>query len=487
MKRLFDMHRYYIQKNQVKYIINHLNNIENHQIYLLISLAMDATMQYNDDDPLSDPKPNPNVIKKYNSIMDSNWVLRSSYLVLLMQAGFSLLESGMVRAKNTKNILVKNLITTALGAIIFFGIGYSLSFDSGKSYSNPLIACCSFFSLEEGDYYVWVSKWAFSSIACTIINGSVSERTKIVAYLILNTVVPGIIYPLAAHWIWNEGGWLYQLGVVDYGGGIAVHVLGGTIGLVGTMLLGPRLGKFDPETGKPLVLSEHNIVLSSIGTLFLWFSWYGQHPVLYGMDLNKSRIASRGAINTTLSGSISMVTSFVITVVSTKRYDLKICINGLLAGFVASSASAGFIEPYYSIIVGVVSSFIFIGFSKLLLRYQIDDPCQSTSVHFACGIWGAVSCGLFSDSSLLDEVYKNRENHQSIIEGVFIQLIGVSATIIWCTILAYVVFKILKKYSLLRVDSDIELTGFDNAHHGGAAYNYRSYKNNSNSNSNSHS
>ncbi|GAM23702.1 hypothetical protein SAMD00019534_068770, partial [Acytostelium subglobosum LB1] len=277
-----------------------------------------------------------------------------------MQAGFSLLEAGMVRAKNTKNILVK---------------------------------------------------------------------------------------------IWNESGWLYKLGVVDYGGGIVVHVLGGTIGLVGTIILGPRLGKFDPETGKPLVLSEHNIVLSSIGTLLLWFSWYGQHPILLGVDINKGRIASRGEVSTTLSGSISMVTSFVITLAMTKRYDLKICINGLLAGFVAASSASGFIAPYYSIIIGVVASFIFIGFSKLLLRYQIDDPCQSTSVHFACGIWGAICVGLFA--------------------LLFIQLIGVSATIIWCTVLSYIVFKILKKYSVLRVDSDIELTGFDNAHHGGAAYNYR--------------
>ncbi|EGG14139.1 ammonium transporter [Cavenderia fasciculata] len=436
-------------------------------IIFIFTLIEIVSSQFQQDDNVwydSSNIPSYATAKRINQILDYNWVLRSSYLVIFMQAGFSFLEAGMVRGKNTKNILFKNLITTALGAIFFFGLGYSFAFDQGKNYSNSFVACCSFFTLREEDYYSWVSKWAFSSIACTIINGSVSERTKMIAYLILNSIVPSIVYPLVAHWVWNQTGWLYQLGVIDYGGAMVVHILGGSIGLVGTIILGPRLGKFDLETGRPLVLAEHNIVLSSIGGMILWFTFYGLHPMLFGIDINKGVIASRGAISTTLSGSISMVTSVIVTLITSKKYDLKIVINGLLSGFVAASSCAGFIEPFYSIIIGVGSAIVYLSFSKMLLRYQVDDPCQSASVHLANGIWGSICASLFSNRDLVDSVYQNRTNYLSVIQGgfklLFIQLIGIGATIIWCVI--------LKRYQLLRIDSDVELTGMDIRHHGGA-------------------
>lgn len=395
--------------------------------------------------------------------IDNFWVLITGVLVIWMQAGFAMVETGFNSAKNAVNILFKNLIDFCLGGLIFYIVGYGLMYP-GEAFQGKFLGFGGFFIPEtspqeigKGVLHPQVSflfQVAFAATAATIVSGAVAGRLKFNVYLIYSVFVTAIVYPISGFWQWG-GGWLSKMGFHDFAGSIVVHAVGGFAGLAGAILLGPRIGKFDPE-GKPQPMPGHNLTVSTLGVFILWLGWYGFNPgsqlALYGSDNVHAVLLV--AVNTTLAAMAGVIITLIGTWILFKKPDLSMSLNGALAGLVAITANCNVVTNIESIVIGIIAGILVIAGVKLLDALKIDDPVGAWPVHGLNGLWGGIATGIFGEGKDLG-----------------IQILGSTIISLWAFLSLFILFAILKYTIGIRVSRDEELKGLDIGEHGEEAYN----------------
>ncbi len=406
--------------------------------------------------------------------LDATWVLIAAALVFFMQAGFFFLEGGLTRSKNVSNAMMKGAMDFCFGALVYWAIGYAIMFGTSRGgftgSSGFFLNMSNALTPDKGNIYAFLLfQIAFAGAAATILAGGVAERFKFSAYIIATIAITGLIYPFVGHWIWG-GGWLSDLGFVDFAGSTVVHSVGGWCALVGAFLVGPRLGKYRKD-GKPNAIPGHSIPMAALGTFILWLGWFGFNP---GSTLKAIPAAAIIAVNTTLAGAAGGV---VNTFVTWKRYgkpDVSMAMNGILAGLVAVTAGCAVVSPAIAVAIGTVAGVLVVFSVEFIDKVlKVDDPVGAISVHAANGIWGTIAVGLFAQSSFAEA------SGLAPVDGLFfgggfkqlgIQLLGVVAVGAWAVLTSGTLFLIMKKTMGIRVTDKMQLDGLDIAEHNVEAY-----------------
>ena len=396
------------------------------------------------------------------STLDILWVAISAVLVFLMQAGFLCLESGLTRSKNNINVAIKNLSDLGLAVFIFFVIGFGLMF--GESLFG-LIGTSQFLpKIESGEMWpvtFFLYEAMFCSTAVTIISGAVAERMRFTSYLLLGVVVAGLIYPVFGHWAWNgldagvRLGWLGVWGFYDFAGSTAVHSVGGWVALAAVLVIGPRTGRF-PEGGKPLEIPASSLPIAILGTLLLWFGWFGFNGgSALGMNSQVPAIIS----NTLLAGATGLLVTMIAGLALWGYADVRLVINGSLAGLVAITAGANAVGGVSALVIGGIGGLVMLAVSRLLERLRIDDAVGAVPVHLGAGIWGTLAVALFGRPEVLG-------SGLSWWEQLGAQLLGVVVCGVWAFGLAYLFLKLISPYIRLRVSAHDEQIGLNVSEHG---------------------
>ncbi len=397
------------------------------------------------------------------------WFLIGAALVFWMQAGFAMVEAGFTRAKNTGNIIMKNLMDFCIGTVVFviIGAGLLLGEDLIGFIGKPGFDI--FTSYESFDWSSFVFNLVFCATTATIVSGAMAERTRFISYCIYSAVISALIYPIEAHWIWG-GGWLAQIGFHDYAGSTAIHMVGGIAALIGAALLGPRIGKFErDEKGKVVKVNAfpgHNLTIGALGVFILWFGWYGFNGAA------ATNVAELGSIflTTTIAPAVATVACMILTWVKYGKPDISMCLNASLAGLVAITAPCDVTDALGATIIGLVAGLLVV-FGVWFLDYKlhVDDPVGAVAVHCLNGIWGTIAVGLFATSS--SPAFETA----GIKEGLFygggfeqlgLQLTGFAAVAGWTVVTITIAFLIIKAIFGLRVTEEEEITGLDVTEHG---------------------
>lgn len=396
--------------------------------------------------------------------IDTVWVLICACLVFLMHAGFTMLEAGLTRAKNTVNIMMKNLSTISLGAILFFLVGFAIAFgdDVGGFIGTSGFGLSGIEGWDMGvpAHAFWFFQAVFACTAATIVSGAMAERTRFSAYLMFTIVVTAFTYPVVVHWVWSDGGWLANLGFVDFAGSTVVHSVGAWSALVGAWLVGARLGKYG-KNGEVRALPGHNIAMGTLGTLLLWFGWFGFNggSTLAGTDLSIGLVIT----NTMLAASAGVVGTMVFTWMRYGKPDMAFTLNGALAGLVGITAGAADVAPLGAVIIGTTAGIVLplaVEFFDKILK--VDDPVGAISVHGVCGVLGTLAVGFFAlDGGLF---------YGGGVGLLGVQFIGVGAVLAWVISLGLITFKVIDMVVGLRVSAEEELEGLDLSEHGMEAY-----------------
>ncbi|NNF64690.1 MAG: ammonium transporter [Acidimicrobiia bacterium] len=371
------------------------------------------------------------------------WLVMAGILVMFMQPGFALVESGFTRAKNAGNIVMKNFMDFSVGALVYWAVGFAFAY--GGTSVGGFIATGDFFLGDSSRASEWFFQVVFAATAATIVSGAVAERVKFTAYLIYTPFITGLIYPVVTHWTWSGAGWLTDLGYSDFAGSGIVHLVGATAALAGVMVVGPRIGKYD-ENGKPVAIPGHSLTLGALGVFILWFGWYGFNAGswLAAVDVDLASVV----VTTTLAPAAGATAAMFLSWFKLGKPDVGLALNGALAGLVGITAGADSIAFGASIIVGLIAGAIVVYSIIGLERMGIDDPVGAISVHGAAGIWGVIAVAAFGGGSWSG------------------QLIGVAAIIGWTFVTSFVVFKIVDMTIGLRVSAEEELAGLDRTEHG---------------------
>ncbi|MFH1692376.1 MAG: ammonium transporter [Candidatus Omnitrophota bacterium] len=399
--------------------------------------------------------------------LDTVWVLLAAFLVFFMQAGFGMVEAGFIRAKNTCNILTKNFLDFCMASIGFFLFGYAIMFGDG----NAFLGLTGWFlaGAKSGCgvplYAFWLFQAAFCGAAATIVAGGVAERMKFAAYLAYSFIISAFIYPIVGHWIWG-GGWLAKIGFADFAGSTVVHALGGFAALVGTIILKPRIGKYNPD-GSANAIAGHSIPLASLGVFILWFGWFGFNPGST-LSVGNGDLIARIAINTNIAAAMGGIVALITVWKKFGKPDLSMAMNGALAGLVAITAPCAFVEPWAAILIGGIGGFIVIKGVVLLDKLHIDDPVGAVPVHGFNGIWGTLAVGIFGRASL--GLAHNGLLYAGGFKQLGIQFLGITSVVSFIVIIMTIVFKIIDKIIGLRVSRDEELKGLDISEHGMESY-----------------
>ena len=394
--------------------------------------------------------------------LDTLWLVLCAALVFFMQAGFAMVETGLTRAKNAGNIIMKNLMDFAGGSLIFWALGWGLMYGEDL---GGFIGISAFFPNQESLLMRdWFFQAVFAATAATIVSGAMAERTKFVSYLAYSVVLTGLIYPISGHWIWNSQGWLAKMGFHDFAGSTVVHGLGGAAALAGALILGPRAGKYIMAQGKKrsMPIMGHNLPLAALGVFILWFGWYGFNAgsTLSGTNPNISIIA----VTTTLAAAAGAIASMITVWILNGKPDVSMSLNGALAGLVAITAPCAVVSNQAAVVIGVIAGILVVFSVEFLDKIlHIDDPVGAVSVHGVCGIWGTVAVGIFGD---LEKIGSGLSRWQQI--GV--QSLGTVSVIFWSFVGASVLFLLLSKTLGLRVREEEELAGLDLDEHGIEAY-----------------
>ena len=402
------------------------------------------------------------------SSIDTIWVLLTAALVFWMQAGFAYVETGFTRSKNSVNILMKNLIDFVFGSIGFFLLGYALMFGTDHfglvghfgSYSD------SIWSGGIPSEAFLIFQTVFAATAATIVSGAMAERTHFISYVIFSAVISMVIYPISGHWIWG-GGWLSTMEIPfhDFAGSTVVHSVGGWIGLVGAIMLGPRIGKFN-SNGKANAIPGHNLAYGALGVFILWLGWFGFNP--------GSQLAASGSVNaiaishifvtTNLAAATGTLGALAISWIKFGKPSLSLTLNGTLAGLVAITAGCDSVSNWGALAIGLMAGVLLVYAVHFIENtLKIDDPVGAVSVHGICGAFGTLMVGFFSTSTGLFYGF----GAQSIVS----QLIGIVAVAAWAISAGFILFFVLKKTVGLRVESRVETEGLDIYEHGESAYN----------------
>lgn len=400
------------------------------------------------------------------------WTLIAGFLVFFMQAGFALVEAGFARAKNTVNILTKNFMDFCIGGLAFWAFGFALMFGGsgaapGLDSGNSIIGLSGFF-LADNAYDVttnmlWLFQMVFAATAATIVSGAMAERTKITTYLAYSFFVSALIYPIYGHWVWG-GGWLSQLGALDFAGSGVVHAVGGFVALAGAWMLGPRMGKFKKD-GTPNAIPGHNMSYVVLGTFILFFGWFGFNPgsTLAATELRISVIAT----NTFLAGVAGAVAALYFTLARTGKADVTMACNGALAGLVGITAPCAWVAPWASVVIGALAGLIMIASVSFVENVlKVDDPVGAVSVHGTCGLWGLLAVGIFADGTYGDVAGLIAGNPGQLVS----QLISMVVVVVWALGTGLVLFAALRAAMGLRASEEEELKGLDITEHGMECY-----------------
>ena len=397
--------------------------------------------------------------------LNTTWVLIGAALVFFMQAGFAMCECGFTRAKNAGNIIMKNLMDFAIGTPLYWLVGFGIMFGT----SSAVFGGLDFFT--RGDYAAilpegvsffsyFIFQTVFCATAATIVSGSMAERTKFSAYCIYSAVISLLIYPVSGHWIWG-GGWLSRLGFHDFAGSTAVHMLGGVCALVGAIMLGPRIGKYD-ENGKSRAIPGHNLPMAALGVFILWFCWFGFNGgSTVSMTGGAAEVAGKVFFNTNLAAATATVATMIITWIRYKKPDVSMTLNGSLAGLVAITAGCDVVNPWAAAIIGILAgAAVVFGVEFLDQKLRIDDPAGAVGVHCINGALGTILTGVFASNAALADMGMSRGHF------IGVQLLGVGATLLWGGVAITILFTIIKKTIGLRVTPEEELGGLDLPEHG---------------------
>lgn len=399
--------------------------------------------------------------------IDTLWVMIAAFMVFIMQAGFGMLEAGLIRTKNTCNILMNNFLDFCMASMGFFMFGYAIMFGTG----NGFIGLNGWFlnnATNHGElplYANWLFHAVFCGAAATIVAGGVAERMKFKAYLIYSFIISASVYPIVGHWVWG-GGWLSNLGFSDFAGSTVVHAVGGFAALMGTIVLGPRIGKFNKD-GSANAIEGHSMTLASLGTLILWFAWFGFNPGSTLSVGNGSQIA-HVAVTTNLAAAAGALSGVFFAWNRFGKPDLTMTMNGALAGLVAITAPCAFVTPMEAIIIGAIGGIIVVLATALLDKIHIDDPVGAVPVHAINGIWGTLAVGIFGHKAL--GLPNNGLLHGGGFTQLGIQALGVVTVVAFVCTVMFIVFKVIDKVVGLRVSREEELKGLDITQHGMETY-----------------
>ncbi len=400
------------------------------------------------------------------------WVLIASALIYFMQAGFALCEAGLTRAKNTGNILMKNMMDFCIGTPCYWLVGFGLMFGS----TAPIIGRLD--PLIRGTYdatnsvvpqtmplwcYV-IFQTVFCATAATIVSGSMAERTNFKAYCVYSAIISLLVYPIGGHWAWG-GGWLSTLGFHDFAGSAVVHNVGGVIACLGAAMLGPRIGKYD-KNGKAKAIPGHNLTAAALGVFILWFCWFGFNggSTAAMATADDAINASNAFMTTNLAAAVATCVTMVFTWVRYGKPDVSMTLNGALAGLVAITAGCDCVSPVGAFFIGVVAGFLVVLSVEFFDNIaKIDDPVGAVSVHMANGIWGTIAVGLFSTGA--DGVGKGLF-YGGGVSQLGVQVLGIIAIDAYVLVVMFITFKIIDKTIGLRVPAQVEIDGLDIHEHG---------------------
>ena len=408
--------------------------------------------------------------------IDTIWTLIAAILVFMMQAGFAMLETGFTRSKNATNIMMKNLMDFSIGTLAFWMVGYGIMFGVDSFF---LVGATAQVSAGLSTFTTWMFHVVFAATAATIVSGAVAERTQFKAYLIYTVFITALIYPVVGRWIWG-GGWLSDLGFVDFAGSTVVHSVGGWAGLAGAFVLGPRFGKYvkkkvkNASTGVLATFKEeikeipgHSVPLAALGVFLLWFGWFGFNAgsTTSGVDLSIARIM----VTTNLAAAAGAVAALLFSWLATGKPNISHSLNGAIAGLVAITAGCATVSPLSAVIIGFIGGVVVVLSTRLFERkFKIDDPVGAVSAHGVAGAWGTIAVGLFADSQLgggLDGLLFGGGFYQ-----LFVQIIGVLAVFGWTIVTSLILFYAIDRFVGLRVSRDEEQQGLDIGEHGVVAY-----------------
>lgn len=393
------------------------------------------------------------------SAVDTIWVLLGATLVFFMQAGFAMVETGFTRAKNAGNIIMKNLMDFAMGSIVYWFIGFGLMFAG----TGALVGGIDLFI--QGDYSSTIPSYAFiifqtvfCATAATIVSGAMAERTKFSSYLVYSIILSALVYPISGHWIWG-GGWLAEMGFIDFAGSTAVHMVGGVAALVGAKILGPRIGKYDKD-GNPKAIPGHSLTLGALGVFILWFAWFGFNGgstvSMTGESISTAAIVF---FNTNIAAAVATAVVMMITWVRYGKPDVSMTLNGSLVGLVAITAGCAVVSPVGAAVIGLIAGFALVfGIEFVEKVLKIDDPVGAVGVHGVGGALGTLLVGVFAvDGGLL---------YGGGLGLLGTQAIGVLAVAAWVAVTMVVTFMAIKHTIGLRVSEAEEIAGLDIEEHG---------------------
>ena len=413
------------------------------------------------------------ILEVINGQVFGVWFLIGAALVFWMQAGFAMVETGFTRAKNSGNIIMKNLMDFCIGTVMFIIIGFSLLLGEdvlgliGKPGFDIFTAYADF------DWSSFVFNLVFCATTATIVSGAMAERTKFLSYCIYSGVISALIYPIEAHWIWG-GGWLAQLGFHDFAGSCAIHMVGGISALIGAKILGPRIGKFEKDAQGKIVkvnaFPGHNIPIGALGVFILWLGWYGFN----GAAATSLEQLASIFVTTTIAPAVATVVCMIFTWVKYGKPDVSMCLNASLAGLVAITAPCDVTDAFGSMVIGAVAG-VLVVFGVWLLDYKlhIDDPVGAVAVHMMNGIWGTLAVGLFATPTAPGYSIANASGEE--IKGLFygggfellgLQILGFVAVAAWTAVTITILFLVIKSTIGLRASREEEIKGLDITEHG---------------------
>lgn len=403
--------------------------------------------------------------------IDYVWIMVAGFLVFFMQAGFATLEAGFIRQTGVVNSLMENYVDAGITGVLFWAVGYTVAYGTsaggfigGMDYA--------FFSgigadgsLDASLYLAFFYQFAFAAAAATITTGGIAERTHFVGKIIYSAVVGALIYPVVVHWIWNSGGWLFTAGFNDFAGSTVVHLVGGILALVGSIMIGPRKGVDPKNPPRP-----HNLALATIGASILWFGWYGFNV---GSTLNAQNPGLMGlvAVNTTIAASTGILGAmFFAYFTKGGKWDLGVSLNGSLAGLVGITASCAFVAPWAALLIGLTSGILCIIAIDVVAKAGIDDAVGAFAVHGVCGMVGTLSIGFFG----LESLTWSEVGSGLFVGGGFgllwLQLYGMLSVIAWTVVTSVIMFSVLKMVGLLRISDHALDMGIDVYEHGASVW-----------------
>ncbi len=394
-------------------------------------------------------------------LIDIFWVLICAGLVFLMQAGFTCLESGLTRSKNSINVAIKNITDFGISTILFWAFGFALMF--GTSHGAWIGSTGFFLPLDEGTWPTafFLFELMFCATAVTIVSGATAERLRFRSYIVISIILSGLIYPTFGHWVWNgsqngiSSGWLGMLGFVDFAGSTVVHSVGGWVALAALLVIGPREGRF-PKVGVHKKIHGSNLPLSVLGVLLLWIGWFGFNG---GSTLAMNDQVAGIVTNTFLAGASGSMSTLTIGWMLRRRADVELLIFGSIAGLVAITAPAHAVNAIWALVIGGIGGIVMLGVEYLLEHFHIDDAVGAIPVHLGAGIWGTLAVAIFGETELLNTGL-NRWTQ------LLTQVIGIGVCFLWVFGTSYISFRVINRFLPLRVTPEDEYIGLNVSEHG---------------------